>query len=69
MSDLDALIAENPANDMAYANRGRLREEKKLYADALADYEAALRLNPLHIGARAGKERAEAALKGGANGR
>ena len=69
LSDLDALIAENPGNSMAYANRGRLREEKKLYSEALADYEAALRINPLHIGARAGKDRAEAARRGGAHGR
>ena len=48
MSDFDAAIALEPSNADFYHNRGFSRRKQGRYADAVADYSAAIALAPRH---------------------
>lgn len=56
-------LAKGPAPDLLVQD-GELKFRAKKYAAALGSYEAALRLNPSHLGAMGGLFRAVAAQKG-----
>ena len=51
MTDLDAALRLNPNFADAYQNRGVIKNVLKLFSEALADFNQALKLNPDKNGA------------------
>jgi tetratricopeptide (TPR) repeat protein len=55
LTDLDAVIADNPQNESAYLQRGRVLRKKGQTKAALKDYEQAARLSPKLVAAHIGR--------------
>lgn len=65
LGDLDLVIADNPNNESAYLQRGRVLRKKGRKTAALKDYEQATRLSPKLVVAHIG--RGELLLESGRN--
>ncbi len=55
LTDLDLVIADNPNNESAYLQRGRVLRKKGRKTAALKDYEQAARLSPKLVAAHIGR--------------
>ncbi|GIV34705.1 MAG: hypothetical protein KatS3mg031_2240 [Chitinophagales bacterium] len=48
LSDLSRIIQDNPSNEEAWYERGRIYSEQKKYLQAVQDYTRVIELNPRH---------------------